>query len=276
MIPARARPIVRPAGMPVRGNRIRRATAILTPIRAGAALVMVLLTLGVYGVGASTAFVYRHLDFQAGPAPYTTRDVVLAALGLDTGHPNLFLIRSDRYAERLTELPAVTSALVTVELPDTLNVRITERVPVVVWNVGGHRFLVDATGVAFAPAATGGPGDRLPTVTDRRAASASFDIGSHVDPVDLDASTRLAGVTPKDIGSQASELRVTIEDTVGYVLQPVGVPWVAQFGVYTPSIRTPDMIPGQVRLLHSFLAGRELQVKTITLADDRNGTYVDR
>ena len=60
------------------------------------------------------------------------------------------------------------------------------------------------------------------------------------------------------------------------VLQPVGVPWIAQFGVYTPSIRTPDLIPGQVRLLHSFLVGREQQVKTITLADDRNGTYVER
>ena len=59
-------------------------------------------------------------------------------------------------------------------------------------------------------------------------------------------------------------------------MRPVGVPWVAVFGVYTPSIRTPDLIPGQVRLLRSFLAGRELPVKRIILADDRNGTYVSR
>ena len=41
-------------------------------------------------------------------------------------------------------------------------------------------------------------------------------------------------------------------------------------------IRTPDMIPGQVRLLHSFLAGREMTVKSVTLADDRSGTWVSR
>lgn len=274
--PARARPVVRPPGLPVRGNRIRRATAVLTPVRAGAAFVMVLTALGTYGVGASQAFTYRHLDFDASPAAYTTRDAVLEALGLRNGPLNLFLVRTDRYAARLAQLPAVTRAEVTVALPDTLRVRIVEREPVAVWNVAGHRFLVDATGLLFAPAAAGGPGDGLPVVLDRRAASAGFDIGSQVDPVDLDASTRLAGVTPADIGSAASELRVSIEDGVGYVLRPVGVPWIAQFGVYTPTIRTPDMIPGQVRLLKSFLAGRELQVKTITLADERNGTYVER
>ncbi len=276
MIPARSRPVTRPAGMPARGNRIRRATAILTPIRAGAAFVMVLTTLGIYGVGASTAFVYRRLDFDAGPAAFTTRDVVISSLGLEIPGPNLFLLRTDRYAARLAELPAVTSAEVTVDLPDTLRVRIAEREPVIVWNVAGHRFLVDSSGVVFAPATAGGPGDGLPIVSDRRAASAAFDIGSHVDPVDLDASTRLATITPADIGSTASEVRVSIEDATGYVLRPVGVPWVAMFGVYTPSLRRPDMIPGQVRLLKSFLAGRELQVRTVTLADDRNGTYVER
>jgi hypothetical protein len=276
MTPARARPIVRPSGLPARGNRIRRATAILTPVRAGAAFVMVLTALAIYGVGASTAFQYRRLDFDAGPAAYTTRDSVLEALGLGDGPLNLFLLRTDRYAARLTQLPAVTRAEVTVDLPDTLRVRVVERTPVVVWNVAGHRYLVDATGLLFAPAAADGPGDGLPVIADKRATSATFDIGSQVDPVDLDASTRLAGVTPADLGSTASEVRVSIEDGLGYVLRPVGVPWIAQFGVYTPSIRTPDMIPGQVRLLKSFLAGRELQVKTIVLADERNGTYTER
>jgi cell division septal protein FtsQ len=276
MTPARARPLNRPAGLPVRRNRIRRATAILTPVRAGAAFVMVLTALAVYGVGASQAFQYKRLDFDAGPVAYTTREAVLGALGLGDGPLNLFLMRTDRYAARLAQLPAVTSAQVTVDLPDTVRVRIVERTPVVVWNVAGHRYLVDASGLLFAPAGAGGPGDGLPVVLDKRAGSAAFDIGSHVDPVDLDASTRLADVTPADLGSAASELRVTIEDGVGYVLQPIGVPWVAQFGVYTPSIRRPDMIPGQVRLLKSFLAGRELQVKTVTLADERNGTYVER
>jgi hypothetical protein len=276
MMPARSGPLARPAGMPVRRNRIRRASGLLTPVRAGAAFVMVLTTLGIYGVGASSAFLFRNLDFDAGPSAYTTREVVVQSLGLDRVAPNVFMVRTDRYAERLHDLPAVMRAEVSVALPDVIRVRIVEREPVVVWNIGGHRFLVDRTGMLFAPASAGGPGDGLPAVSDRRSGSAAFDVGATVDPVDLDAATRLAGVLPGDIGSTASELRVSIEDGDGYVMRPVGVPWIAMFGIYTPSLRTPEMIPGQVRLLRSFLAGRELTVKVVTLADDRNGTYTGR
>jgi hypothetical protein len=185
-------------------------------------------------------------------------------------------MRTDRYAQRLLELPAVTGAEVTVTLPDVIRVRLVEREPVVVWNVAGHRFLVDRTGMLFAPATAGGPGDGLPVVSDRRSATATLDVGGRLDLVDLDAATRLATVTARDIGSAAGELRVSIEDGDGYVIRPVGVPWIAVFGVYTPSLRTPEMIPGQVRLLKSFLAGRETTVKRVVLADERNGTYVSR
>jgi hypothetical protein len=71
-------------------------------------------------------------------------------------------------------------------------------------------------------------------------------------------------------------LRVVIDDTDGYQLRPVGQPWIAVFGIYTPTIRTPDLVPGQVRLLRSLLAGREQSLKRVVLADDRNGTYVTR
>ena len=155
-------------------------------------------------------------------------------------------------------------------------IRLAEREPILVWNVSGHRFLVDRGGLLFAPAEPGGPGDGLPSVTDHRAASVPFDVGGQLDPVDLDAATRLASLLPKDLASAATELRVTIEDSDGFEVRPVGVPWVALFGIYTPSLRTPDLIPGQVRLLRSLLAGRELNVKRVTLADDRNGTYVSR
>jgi len=276
MNPARSRPVVRPTGLPARGNRIRRASAILTPVRAGAAFIMVITVLATYGVGASSAFQYRHLEFDAGTLAYTTRDVVLQQLALDRNAPNLFLLRTDRYAQRLLELPAVTGAEVTVTLPDVIRVRLVEREPVVVWNVAGHRFLVDRTGMLFAPATAGGPGDGLAVVSDRRSATATLDVGGRLDLVDLDAATRLATVTARDIGSAAGELRVSIEDGDGYVIRPVGVPWIAVFGVYTPSLRTPEMIPGQVRLLKSFLAGREMTVKRVVLADERNGTFVSR
>jgi cell division septal protein FtsQ len=276
MIPARARPAVRPPGLPVRRSRIRRASAGLSPVRAGAAFVLLVSALAVYGVGASSAFVYRQLAFEPGPLSYTSHDVVLTTLGLDGAAPNLFLLRTDALAERLLSLPAVTGAVVSVGLPDRIEVRLVEREPILVWNVSGHRFLVDRTGFLFASGAPGGPGDQLPSITDHRAASGTFDVGAQLDPVDLDAATRLASLAPKDVGSAAAELRVTIEDGDGFELRPVGVPWIALFGIYTQSLRAPDLIPGQVRLLRSLLAGRELSVKRVTLADDRNGTYVSR
>ena len=270
------RPVVRPVGLPARRNRVRRATAVLTPIRAGAAFVMVVTVLATYGVGASSAFLYRDLDFDAGAAAYTTREVVLEALGLETGALNLFLMKTDTYQQRLLQLPAVTGAEVTASLPDVIRVRLVERLPVVVWSMTGRRFLVDRTGMLFAPAVSGGPGDGLPVVSDRRTASAALEVGSYVDLVDLDAATRLAGVAPGDLGSIATELRVSIEEGDGFMIRPVGVPWIALFGVYTPSLRGPAMIPGQVRLLRSLLAGREFDVKSVVLADERNGTYVAR
>ena len=52
--------------------------------------------------------------------------------------------------------------------------------------------------------------------------------------------------------------------------------WSAVFGFYTPTLRSTELIKGQVRLLRSFLADREPTVSRIILADDRNGTYIPR
>ena len=273
---ARERPMVRPAGLRVRRGRIRRASAGLSPLRAGAAFVIVVAALAIYGVGASTAFAFRHLDFLSGPASYTSTEAVEAALGLDTAPPNLFAVRTDDLQSKLLELPAVVAADVSVDLPDTIRIRLTERQPILVWIVAGHRLLVDRTGTAFAETVPGGPGDGLPTITDHRDAQAALAVGATVDPVDMDAATRLASVSPRDLGSRATALRIWIEDGDGFEIHPVGVPWIAAFGVYTPSLRTTEMVPGQVRLLKSLLAGRESRIKRVMLADDINGSYVNR
>jgi hypothetical protein len=52
--------------------------------------------------------------------------------------------------------------------------------------------------------------------------------------------------------------------------------WSAVFGFYTPTLRTTELIPGQVRLLASLLAGREDQVERVILADDHSGTYIPK
>ena len=52
--------------------------------------------------------------------------------------------------------------------------------------------------------------------------------------------------------------------------------WTAVFGFYTPSLRTTELIPGQVRLLRSLLDGREATVDRVILASDTDGTYIPK
>lgn len=275
--PAAARPLARrpePARVG-RTGRIRRASAILTPLRAGAALVMLLAALGVYGVGASPAFGFRHLEVDAPERGLVDARVVSARLGLDVTKPNLFLLDTEALEANLRELPPVTDVQVTVHLPDTVTVRIEEREPILVWAVGPKRLLVDREGGIFS-ASAGAAGQGLPMIIDQRAASLPLDVGGRVPAVDLDAATRFASLTPADIDSRATAFTIVIGDEHGYELRPQGAAWVAEFGFYTPTLRTPELIPGQVRLLRSLLAGREDSVARVSLADERTGTYTTR
>ena len=258
-----------------RSRRIRRATGLVTPLRAGAALVLLLAALGVYGVGASPAFAFQTLVVQAADRALVDEGVVAAQLQLDASKPNLFLLDTEALERTLEALPPVTDATVTVELPDTVRVVVEEREPILVWAAGARRLLVDREGGIFSNTA-GADFATLPMIIDQRASSAALDVGGTVPAVDLDAATRLASLTPRDIGSRATSLAIVVTDETGYELRPEGVPWVAQFGFFTPTLRSPELIPGQVRLLRSLLAGREESVARVTLVDDRNGTYTTR
>lgn len=269
--PGRVRPIARP------GER-RAARRRFSPIRAGAALVMILSLLGIWGLAASPAFAYRELRIDGGERTLTQRSAVEAAVAGVGGASNVFLIRTDRIAEALDRLPAVASADVAVGLPGTLQVRLDERTPVVAWVVGDRRFAVDADGLILAafPTALPGPTASLVEVDDRRTAAASLDVGVRLDPVILDAATRLGSLRPSDVGSARSRLRISLDDADGFTLQPLPTGPIAVFGFYTASLRTPDLIPGQVRLLRSLMLGREATLGRIVLASDTSGTYLPK
>ena len=116
----------------------------------------------------------------------------------------------------------------------------------------------------------------LPVIDDRRAASAGLSIGTRLDPQDIDAATRLASLVPGDVGSAAKRLEVRVTDENGFVVRADPQGWIAIFGFYTPSLRTPELIPGQVRLLRSLLTGREPLIERVVLASETDGTYVPK
>lgn len=104
------------------------------------------------------------------------------------------------------------------------------------------------------PATTPGPRDvGLPVVFDRRSTDAGLGLGGTIDPTNLDAGYRIAGLTPGDVGSTASSLAVVLDDAYGFTVSSVPMGWVAEFGFYAPTVRQVSVIPGQVRDLRLLL-----------------------
>ncbi len=258
-----------------RTRSIRRASAGLSGVRAGAALAMLVSAAALYGVGASPAFHYAKMQLDG--IHFTDAAAVEAALA-DVRGQNLFRLATGPLQAALERLPTVEHARIDVRLPGTLAVTIQERRPVLVWQTGDERYLAGADGMIFARLGDGAPNEAagLPQIDDRRAASTSLTIGSRLDAVDVDAATRLASLRPADVGSSAVALAIAVTDENGFVLTTKPAGWSAIFGFYTQSLRTTELIPGQVRLLRSLLVGREPQVERVILASEADGTYVPR
>lgn len=271
-----ARSSVRRTTVPTRRTRpVRRASAGLSRVRAGAALTMLVSAAAIYGVSSSSAFVVHMADIAVTGATYTDQADVMATIEVVDG-ANLFVLETASLEAALRDLPTVASARVTVQLPHTLAVAIGERKAVMVWKVGARRYLAGSDGELFARLAEDAPeaGAGLPVVEDRRATSAGLSVGTHLDTVDLDAATRLASLVPADVGSGAERLSVSVTDENGFVVRARPASWAAVFGYYTASLRTTELIPGQVRLLRSLLYGREATLDRVILASATDGTYI--
>ena len=273
--PSALRPGARPGGGVRRTRSIRRSSAGLTPVRAGALLAALAAVAVVYGLASSDAFTAHHTTITG--TTWTTEAAILDALAIPDG-TNVFTIRTSDLEGAVAAIPAIAEAKVTVALPDEVRVAVTERVALLRWKVGDRRFLVDAGGRLFAELGADAPpaAADLPLVDDARMASMTFEVGSVLDPVNLDAALRLGSLTPADVGSGARALTLRVDDESGFTMRTRPASWAAVFGFYTPTLRTTELIPGQVRLLRSLLAGREDTVARVILADERSGTYVPR
>ncbi len=256
-------------------RRLRSTGRIVSPARAAALLGMLACGFALTFVTGPSAFGLTRTDLPA--LTWTEEQLVRDTLALPAS-ANVFRLDTAPLAAGLRALPAVAAADVRVSLPDAaVVVTIEERRPVLAWEVGNTRFIADGTGVIFAAVSATGP---LPAgvalVDDRRGATApALAIGGRLDAVDLDVATRLGSITPADIGSNADRLRVIVTEADGFVVNVQGG-WTAVFGFYSPATRPTDMIPGQVQLLRSLLAGREATVARIVLASETGGTYIPK
>jgi POTRA domain, FtsQ-type len=256
-------------------RRLRNPARIVTATRAAALLAMLASGFLFTFVTGPTAFALSRTDVP--PLTWTDPQLVTNTLALEPGG-NVFRLDTAPLKAALLTLPAVASVDISVGLPDAVVVvSIEEREPVVAWQVGGTRFIADRDGRVFATVNKDAP---LPAgvtvIEDRRTGGVEpLAIGSRIDAVEFDVATRLGSLTPADVGSTFARLEVVITDLDGFILAAEGG-WNAVFGVYSPATRSTAMIPGQVRLLRSLLAGHEDTVARIILASETDGTYVPR
>ncbi len=208
--------------LPFAGRRLPRITRIVTPGRAAGLLGMLasgfLFTLAT----GPTAFALAGTEIPE--LRWTDSADVRDALALPDG-ANAFRLDTAPLEAALATLPAVAAADVSVALPDAVVVvRIEERRPVLAWQVGDERFLADADGVIFAIVDRSAPLPAGVAVVDdrRQGAITLLGIGEHLDPVDLDVATRLGSLTPTDVGSTATALRVAATDADGFVVTTRG------------------------------------------------------
>lgn len=251
---------------------------------------MVVAGAATWGVAASPAFGVRATDVSG--VAVTTDAEVVAALALGSLPPNVFTLATDGLRSGLEAIPSIARADVHVTLPGTLRVRIVERIPILAWRAGAALLLVDRDGKVIADAGTADAtaaaralAAGLPTVDDRRVAGAPAGevgtevqplpvVGGQLGPIELDVATSLLSLRPADVGSSAPGLQVRLDDEDGWSVRPaVDRPWTAVLGFYSTTLRPADLVPQQVRLLRSLLAGREAKLLRIVLADGTHGTY---
>ena len=263
-----------------RTRSVKRRSAGITPVRAGALLALLVGLGGLYGVVTSGVFAADRMTLTGNT--WTSDDALLAALAMPAGQ-NVFTLRAGELESRLAAIPSISGATVSVALPNEVHVDVVERQPLVVWQVDSRRFLVDGEGRLFGELGADGPAlaeaaADLPVIDDRRVASSTaLGVGSTLDPITLDAALRLGALRPVDVGSAGTGLRVRVDDTNGFSIRGDPLGWAAVFGFYTPTLRSTELIPGQVRLLRSLiLQNGEDEVLRVILADDRSGTWVPR
>lgn len=107
-----------------------------------------LTTVGIVGAAIWAAFfspLLKVRDVRVVGGSHTTSREVAAVAGLDE-NDNLLLLSTEHLEREVLTLPWVAEAKIDRRLPDTVSVRIRERVPAVVVEVPSGRWTVDAQG----------------------------------------------------------------------------------------------------------------------------------
>ena len=160
----RSLPRYQPSPVPVRsGRQHRRRTGFLWRIFGFFGLVL-MIVLGANFALTSSAFRIAEVTVVGTHNPILVQSV--QHMGIQG--QNIFLIDVAALAARIDLSPMVASADLEKHWPNQLQVVISERTPVLLWQTKGRTYSVDSHGVVIAPASETVGADSLKTVIDMR------------------------------------------------------------------------------------------------------------
>jgi hypothetical protein len=203
-------------------------------------------------------------------------DVDLARVLEPMKGANLLTLDDAALTSRLVAIPGVAAANIQTLLPGSLQVRVEEQTPALIWQTSRLRLVAGADGRIFGAAPLGVPLPRniagVPLISDRRQSSAYLDAGMTIDPDERSTALELARLDPRSLGSSATRVRVEIRDGCGYVLIPVGgASWAVALGFLGATAETgssPPTIEAQVAAVRTLFAAHP--ERTVRWVDARN------
>jgi cell division septal protein FtsQ len=175
----------------------------------------------------------------------------------------LLTIDASAVAAELQQLPAVSRATVEAVIPDTVRVRIVEKVAAFIWQTSAVRLIGVADGTLIGQVALGAdlPDDMaaLPLIDDRRIESRDIIVGDRIDASTLVAALRLSAVEAAQLGSTAGDLEVRLTDDDGFLLVSDQPAWQADFGFYPdadsgPSATLDERVEAQVAAVRTLFS----------------------
>jgi hypothetical protein len=189
----------------------------------------------------------------------------------------LLSVDSDALRRRLTELPAVADAQVTMQLPGELRVRIAEKQPAFIWRTTAVQLVGAADGSIITELLLSDQPDaalrRLPVVQDDRFPSRALTVGDVLPAAELRVALRLFALDPELLGSRARRLSVSLDDQYGFLLTSPQPAWRAAMGFYELDPRE-DRASANARLEQQLAAIRTLfatrQERAVSWLDARN------
>lgn len=163
---------------------------------------------------------------------------------------SLLTVNGSALQRELEVLPSVATARVEAEMPDRLQVTLTEKPAAFVWRTIAVQMVCAADGTVIGQVALrlALPADLagLPFIDDRRKASREVLIGDRLDADEVHTATRLAALEPAMLGSASADLRIAIDDDHGFMLIGGGIGWKAALGRLQAVARSDGLVTDPV------------------------------